>query len=119
MQRSVRATGSPGRGQPNLEPRASSQLARPVHPAAVVLGDVLDDRQAEPGPARLARAGAIDAVEALEDAWQVAVRDAEAGVRDREDDLAVRAGELDVHLPTRPGVADRVVHEVAHQQRQV
>src|SRR6185436_10445860 len=81
--------GSAGGRQPNLEPGAPPELARHLDVTAEVLGDVLDDR------------------------------DAEAGVGDREDHLAVVARELDLHLPTGGRVPDRVVHQVAYQQSQV
>jgi hypothetical protein len=55
------------RRQPHLEPRPLPELARHLDPAAVVLGDVLHDRQAEPRPAGLARPRAVDPVEAFED----------------------------------------------------
>ena len=50
--------------------------------AAVVGGDVADDGQAEPGAAGVAAAGPVDPVEALEDAVEVAGRDADALVGD-------------------------------------
>ena len=60
--------------------------------AAVALHHVLDDGQAQPGAAGLARAAAVDAVEALGQARQVLARDAQAGVADR--DLAGTVGQL-------------------------
>ena len=54
------------------ERRALALLRRHEHVAAVVGGDVADDRQAEPGAAGVAAAGPVDAVEALEDAVEVA-----------------------------------------------
>ena len=50
-------------------PRAP--LALGVDPAAVRLDQVLDDREAEPGPALFARARGVGPVESLEDAGQV------------------------------------------------
>ena len=52
--------------------------------AAVVGGDVADDRQAEAGAAGVAAAGPVDAVEALEDAVEVAGRNADALVVHRD-----------------------------------
>ena len=71
--RSAARTRSGEAGQPHLNRRAlrrarSSTSTR----AAVVLGDVLDDREAEAGPAGLARPRPVDAVEAFEDPRQVA-----------------------------------------------
>src|SRR5262245_23111589 len=117
MRRSVparlRPIGSGDGGQPDLEARALSELAGHPDAAAVVLRDVLDDRQAEPGPTGLARTGTVHSVEALEDPGKVPVRDPQPGVGDLQDDLAFGAGQLDADLPTRPRVADRVVDEVA------
>src|SRR6185437_7483900 len=64
------------------EDRALAQLALDVECAAVVAHDVLDDGEAEPGAAQLARAGGIDAVEALGEPRQVLARDALAMVAD-------------------------------------
>ena len=58
--------------------------------AAVRLDDVLDDGQAEAGAAELARARLVDAVEALGQARQILRRHADAGVLDRELDVARR-----------------------------
>jgi hypothetical protein len=77
-------------------------------------GDVLDDREPEPGTAGGSVPGRVDAVEPLEDPVQLVVRDADALVHD---------GDLD-HVPVRLGrhqhrrvvarVGDRVGHEVGH-----
>src|SRR5262245_54256899 len=48
------------------------------------LHEVLHDREPEPGAAERTRARAVDAVEALEDARCVLVRDADPGVGDRD-----------------------------------
>src|SRR5512132_3024480 len=119
MSRPRDAIRSWGSRQPNLEPRPLPELARHLDPATVVLRDVLHDRQAEPRPAGLARPGAVHSVEALEDAWQVPVRDPQARVDDREDDLAVVAREVDVDMSSRSRVADRVVDQVPHEQGEV
>jgi hypothetical protein len=54
-------------------------------------GDVLDDGQAESGPAVGPTAGIVHAVEALEDPLMLAGRDADAVVRDTDLDLDVLA----------------------------
>jgi hypothetical protein len=65
------------------EARALAGLALDVDLAAVALHHVLDDRQAQPGAAGVARAAAVHAVEALGQPRHVLARDAEAGVGDR------------------------------------
>src|SRR4029079_4546644 len=70
------------RGQGHREGRAASLLAPDAHPSPVVLADVLDDGQAEPGAPGGARAGGVDPVEALEDALLLGRRDALALVGD-------------------------------------
>ena len=52
-----------------IEPIADR--AGDLEPAAMAVEDVLDDREAEPGAAQFARAGGVDAVEALGQARQV------------------------------------------------
>ena len=46
------------------------------------MGQMLDDRQAKPGAAELARAGFIDAIKSLKDPGKLLFCDADAGVRD-------------------------------------
>ena len=77
---SVTPTGPGPAGMRECE-RGALALVR-LHPdlAAVVGGDVADDRQAETGAAGLAAAGPVDPVEALEDALEVALGDADAVV---------------------------------------
>ena len=67
------------------------ELALDVEPAAMAVDDVLDDGEAEPGAAQLARAGGIDAVEALGQARQMLARDAVAVVAHRDGDAAARS----------------------------
>ena len=64
------------------EGRALARLAVDVELAAVTLHDVLDDRQPEPGAAGLARAAAVDAIEALGQPRQMDARDPWAAVDD-------------------------------------
>src|SRR5581483_1096731 len=51
----------PRDGEPELEDRSLAGGARHVDRAAVGLGDVLDDREAQPGAAHFPAAGTIDA----------------------------------------------------------
>ena len=75
-----------GQGQLDGERAALARFACDAHAAAERLGQVLDDRQAQAGAAELARAGFVDAVEALEDATLVFWLDADAGVADGDAD---------------------------------
>src|SRR4029450_6775945 len=59
------------------------------HLTAVDLRDVPHDRETEPGAARRAAARLVDAIEALEDALEIARRDPDAVVAHADDD-AVR-----------------------------
>src|SRR6185437_493020 len=78
---SARFCGSSGRER---EPKSGAAARdavdadRPAHR----LDEVLDDRETEARPAHVARTSAVDAVEALEQARQVARLDARAGVGD-------------------------------------
>src|SRR3546814_16685175 len=56
------------------------------------LGDVLDDREAQPGAAERAAAARIDAVEAFGKPGQMLGRDAVAPIDDRQRDVAGIAG---------------------------
>ena len=58
--------------------------------AAVAVDDVLDDREAEPGAAHLARARGVDPVKALGQPRQVLARDAVAAVAHRDRDKGAR-----------------------------
>ena len=71
-----------GARESDHERRAAARPRPDAHVAAVVLHGVLDDAEAEPGSARVARAGLVDAVEALEDAVEVLPLDAHALVGD-------------------------------------
>src|SRR5690349_8881964 len=62
------------------EDGALAELAVDIERAPVVAHDMLDDGEAEPGAAELARAGGIDTVEALGEPRQVLARDALAMV---------------------------------------
>src|SRR6185312_5777932 len=73
-------------GEFQAELGADAGRAADVDGAAVGLGYVFDDGEAEAGAAHFARAGAVDAVEALKDAGEVMGRDSEAVV-----------GDLDLH----------------------
>ena len=63
------------RGSEHVTVEPAAGCSRGVHRAARRRHDVLDDREPEPGSAR--RAPPVAAVEALEEAWQIRVGDAE------------------------------------------
>ena len=70
------------------------------HVAGVVAGHVADDREAEPGAARLAAPGPIDAVEALEHALEVATRDPDPVVLHLDVDPPTIGAGADLHART-------------------
>src|SRR5437667_9066509 len=76
----ARAFGSRRRGavraQKHGENRAGAEGAVDVEESAVAVEDVLDDREAEPGPAHFARACGVDAVEPLGQPRQMLTGDA-------------------------------------------
>ena len=67
---------------------------------------------ASPRPVPRERAGAVGAVEALEQPREVGLVDAGAVVDDAEHDLAVRPAHREDRVGSRAGVADRVLGEV-------
>src|SRR5205085_5199313 len=88
--------------------------------AAVALRHMLDDRQPEPGAAGVARAAAVDPIEALGQARQMLARDADARVAHFELAAAVAARRpRHVDAPARWRVAHRVVDEVADRAQQL
>ena len=79
---------------------------------AVALRHVLDDRQAQAGAAGLARAAAVDAVEAFGQPRQVLGRDARAAVAHRE--LAPAVGQQRASCTSTVAAAGRVANGIAH-----
>src|SRR5215217_1323697 len=82
-------------------------------PAAVVLGHVPNYGEPQSRPAGGLRARLVHAVEALEDAWDLALRYADARVGDAHDYLrALRAPD---HLdpPTGRRVFDGIIHKIS------
>src|SRR5918996_3103454 len=80
LRRSCRSSSAAPDRQANPELGAPAQLALHLDPAAVQLGDVFGDGEAEPGPAGLSRSGPVHAIEALEDPREVPGGDPDAGV---------------------------------------
>src|SRR5207249_11929614 len=107
-----RSRSAPG----NLETeRAALAGAAPhQHLAAVERDGVLHDREAESGPALLARARLVDAVEAFEDAREILRRDPRAGVLDLAPNPGFIAPQRDPHPPPLR-VLHRVVDQVRHR----
>ena len=96
----------------NVEPAA---LLRPdPHVAAVVLHDVLDDREAEAAASGVAAARGVDPEEALEHPVALVLGDADALIRHRDLDDAVVGTDPDADARSvgrvLDGVGDQVVH---------
>src|SRR5215471_12427190 len=87
--------------------------------AAVRLRDVAHDRETEPGPTGVASARAIDAVEALPDAFEIARRDPDSVVTDDERHALVDQARADLHGLFGAGVLDRVVEQVDERAPQL
>ena len=94
------------------EDAAFARRAFDIDAALMGLDDVLDDGQAEAGAAELAAAGAIDAVEALEEARQVLRGDAAAAIADVDGDFVVILACEDFNLAAGFAVFDGVIDEV-------
>ena len=71
--------------------------------SAGLCDDVLDDREAEPGPARRARP--VRAVEALEEPRELCLLDADPVVSTGQDDLACRRSRSTASVNVAPGPA--------------
>ena len=102
--------GRAGKGEG--EQAALARLALHGDRAAVGLGDVLDDREPQPGAAHVAAAPLVHAVEPLEDARQVLALDAGSLVADLDDQRSVAQRRFHRHRLARLAVLHRVVHEV-------
>src|SRR5665647_2905485 len=96
----------------DAEGATASEYAVDRDAAAVDLGDVLDDREAEASPAEVAAASLVDAVEALEEPRQVLARDPLPLVGDAHDDLVAALLERDDDGAALGAVLHRVVDEV-------
>ena len=81
--------------------------------ATVLAGDVADKEEAEAGPFDLCHIASGDAVEAVEDAFELVWRKADAGVGDGEGDPGVaRDGQRATDVDTFGGVFDGVVQDI-------
>src|SRR5213592_1049268 len=90
---SIRATSPLERSLPNRNPEREraplARLALDADLAAVRLGDLLGDRQADAAAAGLLHRRAAAAEELLEDLGLLGLRDTQAAVRDRQVDASV------------------------------
>src|SRR5205807_7729194 len=94
---------------------AAADAALDLDPAAVRLGEMLDDGEAQAAAALVAGAALVHPVEALEDASQRLRRDADAGVADLDQRVAALPRQAQQHLAARPVVLDGVVEQVEEQ----
>src|SRR2546425_9788660 len=92
--------------------RALSDPAGRVHIALHGLNEVLDNGQAQAGAAQFARAGLVDAIEALEYSRQILLRDADAGVRHLQMDSTLRAPPAYADASAGRGIFEGVVDQV-------
>ena len=104
-----------GAGQAQRERRPAARLRPDGHLAAVVRGDVLDDRQAQPGAAGVARARGVHPVEPLEHALLLGRGDADPLVDDRDLHEVAVGAHPDADVRRLAGVRDGVVQQVAHR----
>ena len=80
----------------------------------MLVQDLLRDGQAEARAARLARTGLVHAVEAVEQARQVLFGDADAVVRDADEDVWAARADLQVDPAAVGRVFDGVANDVHH-----
>src|SRR5262245_45456086 len=78
--RGPEASGDRVPGDLEMEGAAGPRSAHDADGSSMEEHDVLDDREAQPGPPLFPRARLVDAIEALEDARLVRLRNAQAGV---------------------------------------
>src|SRR5215208_1834478 len=76
-----------------------AQAALHGNPTAVVLGYMLDDGEPQSSPARRLGARLVHAIEAFEDARQLGLGDADAGVGDPNQDLRTLKAARHLHPP--------------------
>src|SRR5437879_667184 len=112
MRISVCYSTSRCRGHCQPHRRAPPVTAR-ANRAAVEPGDLLHNRQPNPGAAGFPRAGFVSSVKSLKDEWQILGRNPLARVAHRHPDLTADRGNLDGHVSAWGRVLRRVVEEVA------
>src|SRR5215210_1157746 len=108
-----------GAWQIHREDRTFSRGALDGDPAAVVLGHVPHYGEAQPCSTGGLRAGLVHPVETLEDAWDLPLRDADAGVGDANRYL--RDLETSDHLDpaSRRRVFHRIIYKIGEHRGQL
>src|SRR3954468_2925732 len=101
------------RGEAHREAATHARFAGDVERRVMARDGMLDDGEAEAGAAGLARAAAVDAVEALGEAGNVLVRDADARVLHAERSAVEAVAPKEPDLAALRRVADRVRDQVA------
>src|SRR6266852_2240106 len=105
-------------GNGEMELRTLAHFALDPDAAAVNFDKMLGDGEPQPGAADFAGTGNIDAVEALEDAWLVRPRDADAGIRNREGYFGAVCRSADHNLATGRSVLHRIVEQILQNFRE-
>src|SRR5262249_45217456 len=100
------------RGEDEREGGPASELALELDPPAMGPHDVLDDRESQSRPLFLSRQTVVDAVELLEDALVLGLRDAAAVVLDGDANAPIGRGRADADAPGLAAVLVRVRQEV-------
>src|ERR1700756_2173122 len=105
-------------GKGRAHPRCALQLEK----SSMVIEDMLDDRQAEPGSAHLSRTGGVNAVEPLSQPRKVITRDPLATIshsnRDEcgrtiiTDKVSLFTISADRNVAPRAAILDRVIHQI-------
>jgi len=98
--------------------RALADFAFHPDAAAMHFHQMFGDGQAQPGPASLAGARGVHAIEALEDARLVRGGDADAGIGDGENDFGFAGRGTNHDLAAREGVLRGVVQQILQHFRE-
>ena len=85
----------------------------------VLLQQVFDDRQTQPGTTRLTRAADIDAIKPLSQSRQMLRHDTDAGIGDLEVDTAGYGKQSNMNLTTRRRVAHGIHDQVSDGTMQI
>src|SRR5581483_11224543 len=99
-------------GQDYADDGAAAQFAFRFDVAAVELGNVFDNGQAETGATQFAAAGLVRAKESFEDTRQVLFADPNSFILDAQDNLGVATFCLQPNLPVRSGIFQGVFQQV-------
>src|SRR5262245_46037188 len=99
-------------GEPDRERAPAPRLALDRHSAAMRLHDVMHDRKPEPAPLDVVDQAAPHAVEPLENAPLLVLRDPHAVVGDGDREVSPLGPDLDRDALVVPRVLERVVEEI-------